>query len=224
MADDPALVDSERRRGRGARSNRVGRYESELREAFDDGWESLGELEPFKTEVYRETAKSIIATQRQPRHRLRSVDQPLSRLRARLHLLLCASNARLSRPLAGSRLRDQALRQGERGRSARARARQPALCAQGHSARRRHRPLSADRARASHHALDTGGARPDQSSGRRRHQVGAGRARPGHPRAHGKPRPGQGRDLGDHASTAGSRARWSRVPPRLPAASKRSRR
>jgi DNA repair photolyase len=66
MADDPALVDGERRRGRGARSNRVGRYESELREAFDDGWESLGELEPFKTEVYRETAKSIIATNDSP--------------------------------------------------------------------------------------------------------------------------------------------------------------
>ncbi len=66
MADDPALVDGERRRGRGARSNRVGRYESELREAFDDGWESLGELVAFKTEVYRETAKSIIATNDSP--------------------------------------------------------------------------------------------------------------------------------------------------------------
>src|SRR5262245_46535566 len=66
MADDSKLVDSERRRGRGARSNRVGRYESELRDAFDDGWESLAELEPFKTEVYRETAKSIIATNDSP--------------------------------------------------------------------------------------------------------------------------------------------------------------
>lgn len=61
MADESTPIDSERRRGRGARSNRAGRYESELREAFDDGWESLGELKPFKTEVYRETAKSIIA-------------------------------------------------------------------------------------------------------------------------------------------------------------------
>ena len=86
------LVDADRRRGRGARSNRVGRYESELREAFDDGWESLGELEAFKTDVREETAKSIIATQRQPRHQLRPVDQPLSRLRARLHLLLRAAD------------------------------------------------------------------------------------------------------------------------------------
>jgi DNA repair photolyase len=66
MGDKSTLIDSERRRGRGARSNRAGRYESELREAFDDGWESLGELEPFKTEVARETAKSIIATNDSP--------------------------------------------------------------------------------------------------------------------------------------------------------------
>ena len=66
MPNDPTLIDSERRRGRGARSNRAGRYESELRETFDDGWESLGELEPFRTEVARETAKSIIATNDSP--------------------------------------------------------------------------------------------------------------------------------------------------------------
>ena len=64
--DDPTLVDAERRRGRGARSNRVGRYESELREAFDDGWESLAELEAFKTDVRDETAKSIIARNDSP--------------------------------------------------------------------------------------------------------------------------------------------------------------
>ena len=61
MHDDPTQIDGQRRRGRGARSNRVGRYETELREAFDDGWESLGELEAFKTEVFPEAAKSIIA-------------------------------------------------------------------------------------------------------------------------------------------------------------------
>ena len=61
-----ALVDAERRRGRGARSNQVGRFEHEARETFDDGWESLGDLAPFKTEVYRETAKSIIASNDSP--------------------------------------------------------------------------------------------------------------------------------------------------------------
>jgi DNA repair photolyase len=64
--DEPPPIDAERRRGRGARSNRVGRYEREERDAFDDGWESLCELEPFKTQVHRETAKSIIATNDSP--------------------------------------------------------------------------------------------------------------------------------------------------------------
>jgi len=64
--EERKLVEAERRRGRGARSNRVGRFESELRETFDDGWESLAGLEPFKTDVYRETAKSIIATNDSP--------------------------------------------------------------------------------------------------------------------------------------------------------------
>jgi DNA repair photolyase len=64
--DDSKLVVAERRRGRGARSNRVGRFETELREAFDDGWESLADLEPFQTEVHREIAKSIIATNDSP--------------------------------------------------------------------------------------------------------------------------------------------------------------
>jgi DNA repair photolyase len=66
MPDDSNLIDRERRRGRGARSNRAGRYERELRETFDDGWESLGDLGAFKTEVAREMAKSIIATNDSP--------------------------------------------------------------------------------------------------------------------------------------------------------------
>jgi DNA repair photolyase len=63
---DRSLVEADRRRGRGARSNRAGRFESELREAFDDGWESLSALEPFKTDVHREMAKSIISTNDSP--------------------------------------------------------------------------------------------------------------------------------------------------------------
>jgi len=59
-------VDADRRRGRGARSNRVGRFESELREDFDDGWESLGDLESFKTEVRIEPARTIITTNDSP--------------------------------------------------------------------------------------------------------------------------------------------------------------
>ena len=54
------------RRGRGARSNRSGRFESEVREAFDDGWQGLEDLPPFKTIVQEEMAKSIIATNDSP--------------------------------------------------------------------------------------------------------------------------------------------------------------
>jgi len=48
-------------RGRGARSNRTGRYETELRESFDDGWTLDDEVvEAIKTTVTAEKAKVII--------------------------------------------------------------------------------------------------------------------------------------------------------------------
>jgi DNA repair photolyase len=59
-------LDPERRRGRGAQSNRSGRYEATAREAFDDGWASLDDLPPFRTEVYVEPARSIITTNDSP--------------------------------------------------------------------------------------------------------------------------------------------------------------
>src|ERR1700716_1690384 len=42
-------IERERRRGRGAQSNASGRFESEARVSFDDGWHSLDELPPFQT-------------------------------------------------------------------------------------------------------------------------------------------------------------------------------
>jgi len=67
--DQPAgrhVVDVERRRGRGSRSNATGRFEKDVHEAFDDGWESLAELQTFKTEVFEDTAKSIISRNDSP--------------------------------------------------------------------------------------------------------------------------------------------------------------
>ena len=43
-------VAAERRNGRGATTNRSGRYEPIAYEPVDDGWESLGELEALTTE------------------------------------------------------------------------------------------------------------------------------------------------------------------------------
>ncbi len=59
-------VDAERRRGRGACSNHTGRFEAERREAFDDGWEGLGDLDAFKTEVHDEPARTIITRNDSP--------------------------------------------------------------------------------------------------------------------------------------------------------------
>jgi DNA repair photolyase len=63
---DATPVERGRRRGRGAVTNASGRFETQRRDVFDDGWESVGELEPFKTSVRIEMAKSIIATNDSP--------------------------------------------------------------------------------------------------------------------------------------------------------------
>jgi len=59
-------VQPERRRGRGALTNATGRFEPEHREAFDDGWEGLGDLDVFKTEVTDEPARTIITRNESP--------------------------------------------------------------------------------------------------------------------------------------------------------------
>ncbi len=59
-------VPSWRRRGRGSVSNHSGRFETQKRNEADDGWESLGRLEPFVTSVQEEQAKSIISNNTSP--------------------------------------------------------------------------------------------------------------------------------------------------------------
>jgi DNA repair photolyase len=60
------VVDHERRRGRGAQSNASGRYEPLARIAFDDGWRSLDELPPFKTQVTIDSTRKIITRNDSP--------------------------------------------------------------------------------------------------------------------------------------------------------------
>ena len=64
----PALSDvlAERRRGRGAQTNVSGRYEAEVREAFDDEWGTLEELPVIKTHVQVERARKIITRNQSP--------------------------------------------------------------------------------------------------------------------------------------------------------------
>jgi DNA repair photolyase len=59
-------VDAARRRGRGASVNPSGRFEPISRHIFDDGWESIDELPPFKTEVQAEKPRTIITRNESP--------------------------------------------------------------------------------------------------------------------------------------------------------------
>jgi DNA repair photolyase len=59
-------IEIDRRRGRGAGLNPSGRFETERREVFDDGWQTLEELAPFKTEVQIEKPRTIISRNDSP--------------------------------------------------------------------------------------------------------------------------------------------------------------
>jgi DNA repair photolyase len=66
MRDSGARVLDDQRRGRGAGVNPSGRFEPYAREVFDDGWRSLEELPPFKTEVQEEKPRTIITRNESP--------------------------------------------------------------------------------------------------------------------------------------------------------------
>jgi DNA repair photolyase len=59
-------VADERVRGRGAGLNMSGRFEIASREVFDDGWSSLEDLAPFKTEVQVEKPRTVITRNQSP--------------------------------------------------------------------------------------------------------------------------------------------------------------
>jgi DNA repair photolyase len=60
------MVDPRRNRGRGAQTNRAGRFEKQSRESFDDGWEIEEELKPFETIEHVERARTIITRNDSP--------------------------------------------------------------------------------------------------------------------------------------------------------------
>ncbi|MGV8832348.1 MAG: PA0069 family radical SAM protein [Devosia sp.] len=60
------LIDVDRIRGRGAQSNRSGRFEKQSREAFDDGWDNVEPLSIFETVEHNERAKTIITSNDSP--------------------------------------------------------------------------------------------------------------------------------------------------------------
>src|SRR5262249_7666136 len=61
-----ADVSLARRRGRGAQTTATGRFEPRVLVAFDDGWQSIEDLPPFKTEVAIDTARKVITRNASP--------------------------------------------------------------------------------------------------------------------------------------------------------------
>jgi DNA repair photolyase len=61
-----AMLDPQRNRGRGAQTNAPSRFDTESREAFDDGWGQVEELKPFETIEHIERAKTIITRNESP--------------------------------------------------------------------------------------------------------------------------------------------------------------
>jgi DNA repair photolyase len=59
-------IGDDRRRGRGAGVNPSGRYEPLSRHVFDDGWDTIEELPPFKTDVQVERPRTIITRNDSP--------------------------------------------------------------------------------------------------------------------------------------------------------------
>ena len=64
------MIDARQNRGRGAQTNRTGRFEKQEREEFDDGWSEAGgepeALRPFETVEHIERARSIITRNESP--------------------------------------------------------------------------------------------------------------------------------------------------------------
>lgn len=65
-AFEESRVREDLRRGRGAQSNHSGRFETSARLTFDDGWEVMADLEPLRTEVREERARTIITRNDSP--------------------------------------------------------------------------------------------------------------------------------------------------------------
>lgn len=66
IASSGLRIEGDRRRGRAAGLNPSGRFEPMHREAFDDGWQTLEELPPFKTEVQIEKPRTAITRNELP--------------------------------------------------------------------------------------------------------------------------------------------------------------
>ena len=66
MSASGMRIESDRRRGRAAGINPAGRFETQERVAFDDGWHTLEDMPPFRTEVQVEKPRTVITRNDSP--------------------------------------------------------------------------------------------------------------------------------------------------------------
>ncbi len=64
--DESDRTPAARRRGRGAASNRSGRFEAHARRAVDDGWDGDDDPPPLRTEVAVDASRTVIARNTSP--------------------------------------------------------------------------------------------------------------------------------------------------------------
>ena len=119
--------------------------------------------------------------QRLPRRRLRSLDQSVQGVRARLHLLLRAADAFVPGAVPRPRFRDQDLLEARRRTAASRGAREARVPGRRSRRRREYRRLPAGGARAENYALGSRGAPRAPSSREHHHQVEPRRPRRRHP-------------------------------------------
>jgi len=61
------IIERGQRKGRGAVSNRAGRFEAHRREAFDDGWDTIDEALPrLRTTFHADSSRTIITHNKSP--------------------------------------------------------------------------------------------------------------------------------------------------------------
>jgi hypothetical protein len=157
------------------------RFSADQREPFDDGWGTLEQA--VRAEEAPPATRSSNSGQDHPhrqrlaRHRLRPVDQPLPRVRARLHLLLRPAHPQLPEPVTRPRFRDPHHRQGQRRRPAARRLVAARAMSRFAEHRLGDRCLPASRAKAWHHPCRDRGAERVQAPVLGHHQVRRHRAR-----------------------------------------------
>ena len=206
LARSGVRIDGDRRRGRAAAINLSGRFEVLSRHDFDDGWETLEDLPPFRTEVQVEKPRNIITRNSSPDI---SFDRSINPYRGCEHgCIYC-----FARPThsymglsAGLDFEARLFAKPDAPTAPGARALEARLHPAADRHRHEHRPLPAGRARMADHAGDPGSAERREPPGRHRDQVRAGDPRYRHSRLDGGTRAGEGRRL-RHDARPQARAR-----------------